>query len=140
MATQATAFGQVLGALMESRGIPAEQENMVGMAEEWGLDPQDLLARVKGETLGDIGDLNALAESLTLSEVERRILAKAYVYEEGGPGDVRAELFGNIITHLDFVAALDEQDHGGSSTARYIRAALIPFCEVEQDEARHAKR
>jgi hypothetical protein len=43
----------------------------------------------------------------------------------------RSELFGQIVVHLDYVACTDEEDHGGSATAGYIREVLIPFCERE---------
>jgi hypothetical protein len=42
-----------------------------------------------------------------------------------------AEMFRDIITHLDFVACVDEEDYVGSSTVRYVRETLIPFCERE---------
>ena len=48
---------------------------------------------------------------------------------------MRAELFGQLIVHLDFVAGMDEEDHGGSVACQYIRVALILFLEVEQDAA-----
>ena len=43
----------------------------------------------------------------------------------------QAKLYGEIVIHLDFVASMDEEGHGGSATARRIREALIPFCELE---------
>ncbi len=43
----------------------------------------------------------------------------------------RSELFGRIVVHLDYVASIDEEDHGGSATAGYIREVLIPVCEQE---------
>ncbi len=43
----------------------------------------------------------------------------------------RSKVFAHITTHLDFVASMDEEDHGGSPVAEYIREVLMPFCEVE---------
>ncbi len=136
--TRATVFGEVLGELMRSRGIPEEPEQIVELAEKSGLDPTALLARMSGEA-DDAGDLDGLAEELTLSRGEMRLLAKAYTYEEGRPGDVVAGLFERIIPHLDFVASLDETEHGGSEVARHIREALIPFCEVQEALARETE-
>lgn len=43
----------------------------------------------------------------------------------------RSELFVMMRTHLDLVASMDEEDHGGSAAARHIREVLIPFCAQE---------
>lgn len=40
-------------------------------------------------------------------------------------------IYEEVVTHLDLVASMDEEDHGGSPTARRIREVLIPFCERE---------
>ena len=45
-------------------------------------------------------------------------------------GDLRGELFGRIIFHLDCMARIDEEEYGGHA-AQYIRQTLIPFCERE---------
>lgn len=133
--TQRPAFGEVVEALMESRGIPFEEGRIAELAEKSGLDPEWFVARVRGETSDVFGRLDGLADTLVLSRDERMIMARAYTFETGGAGDVRAGLFDNMIMHLDFVACMDEEDHGGSSAAEYIRAALIPFCEVEKARA-----
>jgi hypothetical protein len=39
-------------------------------------------------------------------------------------------MFGRIIFHLDCMARIDEEEHGGHA-AQYIRQTLIPFCERE---------
>ena len=41
----------------------------------------------------------------------------------------RTKLYGEIATHFDLVAGMDEVDHGGSTAARRIREVLIPFCK-----------
>jgi hypothetical protein len=43
----------------------------------------------------------------------------------------RSALFAQIAVHLDFVASMDEEEHGGSAQAGYIREVLIPFVEQE---------
>jgi hypothetical protein len=49
----------------------------------------------------------------------------------GAMEEDRSALFAQIVVHLDFVASMDEEDHGGSAQAGYIREVLIPFCEQE---------
>jgi hypothetical protein len=77
----ATAFGQVLVGLMESRGISPEPEQFHALAERSGLDTSALLTRM---TVGwiDVGALGGLAEELGLSEPEKLKLAYAHAYDE----------------------------------------------------------
>ena len=49
----------------------------------------------------------------------------------GTLGANRRELFESIVGHLDHVALIDEEDHGGSWASEHIRDVLIPFAERE---------
>jgi hypothetical protein len=89
--TRATAFGRVLGALMEKRGMPAESEEMKALFDRSGLDGEKLLSRVAGEDVPDLGPLTGLDREMGLSERELQTVAMAYVYEED---DVEAALGG----------------------------------------------
>jgi len=80
--TRATAFGRVLGRLMEARGIPAEPQAIRALAERCGHDGGRFLARVADGSGPDLGDLGALAVELGLSEREMTGLALAYAFEE----------------------------------------------------------
>ncbi len=87
MVTEQTAFGRVLGSIMEVRGIPAEPEQMRALAERAGFDGERFMARLTGEPRADLGPLNGLDRELGLSEQERKDLACAYVYEtDPAPG------------------------------------------------------
>jgi hypothetical protein len=136
---QKTAFGRVLGSLMESRGVPATREKMAELAEKSGLDAEGFLAHVTEGVQDYVQDLSGLDEELGLSQTEMLLLANAYVWEKGCAGDVRANLFEQITIHLDFVACIDEEEHGGTQASRHIRKALIPFCEVEAALARQTE-
>jgi hypothetical protein len=49
-----------------------------------------------------------------------------------GPlGPERRDFLEKVVIHLDYVAAIDEREHGGSRTAEYIREVFIPLCEKE---------
>ncbi len=52
----------------------------------------------------------------------------------------RVKMYTETLIHLDFVASLDEEDHGGSATAERIRKVLIPFIEAEREQAILAQR
>lgn len=97
--TRATAFGRVLGALMERRGIPAEPGAIKALAERSGFDGEKFLARVAGGSGSGLGDLGGLARELGLSEREMKGLASAYVYEKDPacavPGCARPAQVGN---------------------------------------------
>jgi hypothetical protein len=127
--TQLGSFGRVLGALMESRNRSGSIPEMMVLAEETGLDVDVFMERVSGNMSADLGDLTPVAEALGLTNTERRILAKAYTFEEGDEDDVRAQLFSEITSHLDFVAALAKEMDGDWETAKRIREVLIPFVE-----------
>jgi hypothetical protein len=77
----ATAFGRVLGDLMESRGISPEPEEVRALAERSGLDPQRLLARMADERRVGTGHLDVLADELALTEPERERMSLAFAYE-----------------------------------------------------------
>ena len=78
--TRATAFGRVLGALMEARGIPAEPEEMRALAERSGFDGGEFLALATSDSTVDIGPLSGLDTELALAEEEMTALALAYVF------------------------------------------------------------
>lgn len=80
-ALEGSAFARVLGRLMESRGITANQEHALELAEKSGLDPETFRARLAGEDANP-GDLSRLAGELALSEAEMGVLALAYALEE----------------------------------------------------------
>ncbi len=86
--TRATAFGRVLGSIMEVRGIPAEPEQMRALAERAGFDGERFMARLTDEPRADLrGPLNGLLRELELTEQERKDLAMAYVFEtDPAPG------------------------------------------------------
>ena len=86
--TRATAFGRVLGALMEARGIPAEPEQMKSLFDRSGLDGEKLLARVADVDVPDLGPLTGLDREMGLSKRELQTLAVAYVYEEDEIGEM----------------------------------------------------
>lgn len=134
---ETTAFGEVLAALMEIRGQEPTRENMAALAEESGLAATRLLRRVEGENAAFPGHMRGVAEALDLTEREKTILALSCALERGHAGDVYAEVFEQILTHLDFVACLDETEHGGSAASKRIREVLIPFCDARAKEARH---
>ena len=79
-----TVFGEVLGELMEARGIPSTPGNMFELASEAGLDPETFMARVAGDHDPDRGHLRGLAKRLELSETEEQHLALAYTFERRG--------------------------------------------------------
>jgi hypothetical protein len=43
------------------------------------------------------------------------------------------ELYTEIISHLDFAASLEEEEHGVSATAERICRVLIPLTEAERE-------
>lgn len=81
-ALEGSAFARVLGRLMEARGIPADQEHALELAEKSGLDRETFKARLAGSGDANPGDLSRLAGELALSGPEMDVLAWAYVYEE----------------------------------------------------------
>ena len=86
--TRATAFGRVLGGIMEARGIPAEPEEMRALAERSGFDGGEFLARVADADAPDVGHLSGLDREMGLSEPERIVLAEAYVFGRDGIADL----------------------------------------------------
>ncbi len=100
MDTRATAFGRVLGALMEARGIPAEPEQMRALAERSGFDGDAFLALATSEDAPDVGSLTGLDREMGLSEREMDVLAMAYVYEQDDIGDLirRGDTFNDACT------------------------------------------
>jgi hypothetical protein len=96
--TRATAFGRVVGAIMEARGIPAEPDRVKALAERAGFDGEDFLARVAGGVGPDLGDLDG---EMGLSRRERDALATAYTFEKdlacAVPGCERLAALGNSL-------------------------------------------
>jgi hypothetical protein len=76
-----SAFGEVLAALMEKRGITPTPGNMFELAAEAGLDPGEFMARVAGSMGAQAGSLTALADLLELDVPEEEALAVAYTFE-----------------------------------------------------------
>ncbi|MDP8951762.1 MAG: hypothetical protein M3N18_05920 [Actinomycetota bacterium] len=83
--TRATAFGRVLDALVEERGIPAEPEEIRALAERSGLDGDRFLARAANPGAPNFGPLSGLDREMGLSEPEMSALAYAYAYEKDLP-------------------------------------------------------
>jgi hypothetical protein len=75
-------FGEVLAELMEAREIPATEEQIGELAATSGLDPDDFIARVRGELVEHVGHLEELAVALGLSVTERVVLCIAYAFEK----------------------------------------------------------
>jgi hypothetical protein len=82
MAVGRSVFGEVLAELLESRGIPATEENIRELAIAGGLDPDLVLARVSGETDEHVGAFTRVAKNLELSMDEMLELAWAYTLGE----------------------------------------------------------
>ncbi len=99
--TRATAFGRVVAALMEARGIPAEPEEIRALAERAGFDGEDFLARVASGDGPLLGDLGGLDDEMGLSQLERDALAMAYTFEKdlacAVPGCERLAALGNSL-------------------------------------------
>jgi predicted DNA binding protein len=78
--TRATAFGRVLGALMEKRGMPASAGEIRALAERAGFDGEKFLALATSEDAPDVGPLSGLDKELALTDKEMTALALAYTY------------------------------------------------------------
>ncbi len=125
-----TPFARVLGAFMESRGIPAEREEMAALAERSGVDVERFLARVRGEDDDKFMDkLDRMADELRLSEEERCIFAVAFAFERGLSAEVWAKLYWEMVGNLEFLAAQKEK-HNGPGSAQRIREVLVPCLEA----------
>ncbi len=98
--TRATAFGRVLGALMQARGIPAEPEAIRALAERSGFDGEKFLARVARADGPDLGDLGGLVREMGLSRREMDVLAMAYAFERDDIADLirRGDTFNDACT------------------------------------------
>ena len=81
VALEGSAFGRVLGRLMETRGIPADQEHALELAERSGLNREVFRAWLAGEEAAP-GDLTRFAEELALSIPEMEVLTLAYTLEK----------------------------------------------------------
>ena len=88
--TEGTAFGRVLGRIMEARGIPAEPAEVRALGERAGFDGEQFRALATTDPGVDLGGpLNGLADELGLAAEEKSRLAWAYVYgraQETGDG------------------------------------------------------
>ncbi len=123
--TRATAFGRVLGACMEARGIPAEPEEIRALAERSGLDGEKFLARVESEHGPDLGDLGGLVRELGLSRREMDVLAMAYAFERDDIADLirRGDTFNHAYTLV--------LDHGEG----WSRKRILDLLGAERDAA-----
>ena len=135
--TRATAFGRVLGALMEKRGIPAEPEQMQALFDRSGLDGEKLLARVADVDVPDLGDLGGLAREMGLSGREMDALAMAYAFEKdpacavpgcGRPALPGREGMGECAGHAAHYDALADMDAWGLA-----RKILGPWVESTRE-------
>ena len=85
-ALDGSAFARVLARIMKARGIPANEETALELAERSGLDRDVFRGRLAAELDVDLGDLSRLAEELgELTESERLELAYAYTFERERP-------------------------------------------------------
>src|SRR4051812_14202790 len=128
-----TAFEQVLVEIAASRGIESIAELKERLrAAGYTETAEDLPHEPRG---GDGGDL---VKVLGLNQEEMVRISDAFVATflrvgrlARDPQAQRSKIFEDITAHLDFVAMVDERDHGGSAAAERIRGVLIPFCERE---------
>jgi hypothetical protein len=137
-AIKATAFGRVLGTLMETRGMGVNPERVTELAEKAGLEPERILARMaEEEEVVDVGPLNGLAKILSLMAWEKQILAQAFTFEQDdeAAGQLRAGLFDEVRMLLDASEAHIE-DRVGVAAGRRVTEVLRPFLEVEAHHAR----
>ncbi len=131
--TRATAFGRVLGALMEKRGMLAEPEEIRALAKRSGFDGEKFLALATNEDAPDVGPLSGLDREMRhrdmeLSEPERVALAEAYVFGRDGISDLigRGDTFNDAYTVV--------LDHGeGLDPAS--RERILGLLGVERDAA-----
>jgi hypothetical protein len=124
--TTATAFEQELTALAESRGLKGLDELKDRLRAAGHNETADTL--LQGSPGGFGQDLD---EVLRLTEGEKTRVFDAFASTFIGirkPEEDRAEIFDSIVRHLDYVASIDEEIHGGSYAAQRIRETLIPFC------------
>lgn len=91
-ALEGSAFARVLGRLMETRSIPADEEHALELAERSGLDRDVFRGRLAAEPDAEPGDLSGLADTLNLSRSERRDLACAYTFEREAPMTLHADI------------------------------------------------
>jgi len=89
--TRATAFGRVLGWVMEARGMATGPEQIRALGERSGFDGDAFLALATSEDAPDVGPLSGLDREMRrrdmgLSESERVALAEAYVFGRDDAG------------------------------------------------------
>ena len=77
-----TAFGRVLGRVMEARGLATDEKAIRALAERSGLDAEKFVARATNSPLTDLGPLTGLDEELGLSQREMDALAHSYIFED----------------------------------------------------------
>lgn len=78
---EGSAFGRVLARIMRSRGMAVDAETVEWLADGAGLVPEDLMARMAGETMEHVGSMEWLVGALKLDEREMGDLALAYTLE-----------------------------------------------------------
>lgn len=87
---EGSAFGRVLAGLMRVRGMPVDTETVEWLVDGAGLIPEDLMARMAGETSGNVGNLEGLRDALKLNKDEEIELALAYALELEDEGQASA--------------------------------------------------
>ena len=76
-----TVFGELLGELLESRGLSVTPAKVGKLAEEAGLDGWAVINRMASTDAEYVEGLEDLADALELSEREKAKLALAYTFE-----------------------------------------------------------
>ena len=82
--TERTAFGRVLGRIMEARGMATDPGAIRALAQRSGLDAEKFLARATSDLRADLGPLTGLDDELGLSRREMQALANAYIFGDRG--------------------------------------------------------
>ena len=81
LGADATAFGRVLTALMEARGLSPTWGEITALADRAGLEGSSFAARVADAEAEPPGSLRGLVDELGLDEREMMRLARAYALE-----------------------------------------------------------
>jgi hypothetical protein len=123
-----TVFAQVLAELAESKGI----EGLYGLAERLrAAGCNETADSLPDAPQGGYGEDLLKVMDLSLGEMRRISDAWASTFLRVDPEAQRSKIFEHIIVDLDYVACLEEEEHGGTIHSKRIREVLIPFCERE---------
>ncbi len=134
--TRATAFGRVLGANMQARGIPAEPEAIRALAERSGFDGEKFLARVAHADGPDLGDLGGLVREMELSRREMDVLAMAYAIERDDIADL---IRGGDTFNDAYTVVLDHGEGRSSWSQKRILDLLVSERDAAWTEAKRLK-